>query len=109
MGEPWPTTPEFRAFAAKIADACTQVMAQGYVIKPARDEDSRRECCPVGAVNVADGFATPGLRYPFPDTGGLGSFTQRYGFMRGFDGFSVRRPDPYYRLGAAYRKRFGNG
>ncbi len=108
MTEPWPTDPEFRRFAAKVADGVMRSRANGWKISPNPDllaPPRREHCCPVGAALEMLGFnANP---YPGSETisRSLGMCPENaWCFMEGFDGVQSRT-GPYYRLGRAYRQR----
>ena len=103
MTTPWPTDPAFRKFAATIADACMWWM----------HECERDGVCPLGAVAMrADENNTPMAARPScanPLLKDVGDSADRFRFMLGFDSTAVDadHPNPYVRLGAAYRARFG--
>lgn len=107
MGEQWPTDPEFRRFAAKVADAVTVFTIKDnwlVVPKPVKGAEHRC-CCPIGAL-------VPGAAYPNGWIAGLKLGFNGWHvkmFTRGFDGehFINSQQDgsePYHRLGKAYRE-----
>jgi hypothetical protein len=105
--EQWPTDPEFRRFAARIADAVTRARFDGFTVSTGRETEW---ClCPLGAVKVteagelgsANDYWSHNFRYPgYSDR-------QRFSFLAGFDGYTQSETlrDEYYRLGREYRRR----
>lgn len=103
----YPETPEFQAFAARIADAVMLAEANGWRIGTNRSDPGC--CCPIGAIFV--GGKPPGSwsstcrRFPvaYPSWG-----REQIGFMEAFDGVDepVRVATPQaIALGRAYRER----
>jgi hypothetical protein len=109
LAEQWPTDEAFRRFAAKVADAVMAAIARGERVAAENWAHSHDCRCPLGCLPESR------YRYPF-DTDD--SWTVRpapeldlRNFYFGFGGATaglcgVSESNPYYRLGAAYRRRF---
>lgn len=103
--EQWPTDPEWRRFAARIADAVTVFINNGGQIDDS--DDAERGCrCPLGALIPKRQFpssteAKVFLKIPV---------SWAVGFVNGFDGCGlpeyIPAHNPSYQLGRAYRRRF---
>lgn len=104
LEERWPVDPEFRAFAAKLADAVQRALGEG--VKIGRNGWCR---CPLGCVLGAQSWQPSAYAFA-PGAPGTPE-TRRY-FIAGFDGPGsvyesyAEEGNPYYRLGQAYRRRF---
>ncbi len=101
----WPTDPEFRRIAAKIADAVTVAINSGVKITTLDDAVDENCKCTLGCVGATNGnshpYAMPGLFQHQGDTSD---------FFLGFEGGSEYRSGRrFYRLGLAYRRRFVEG
>lgn len=104
MGElqQWPDDPEFRRFAAKLADAVMLAQSRGYIIGT---EGPPNCCCPLGVALVPGDWSHPGS-LTASRAWGL-KYQDAAHFIDGFDAVADgNQGSPYNRLGRAYRERF---
>jgi hypothetical protein len=98
MRKRWPADPEFRRFAARLADAVQFAFAMDHKLAPYKPyENAWNENCPLGCLT--------GSKHPtFSSYTGL-ELRDHLAFVAGFDRGKAER-NPYNRLGRAYRERF---
>ena len=96
----WPSDPEWRKFAARIADGVTVAINSGITI--ALPTCEAMCCCPLGCV-ARDRYPTPGMVRQE-----LGvDMVWAVGFVRGFENRALPNDHwPSVKLGRAYRRRF---
>jgi hypothetical protein len=104
--QPWPTSPEWRKFAAKIADGCTRVLAAGERIAPQDTQQQAGSFCPLGAAGYCKHLNFPNYPNAVVAAMRMGVCSDwTVDFTDAFD-FGIDSDTPSSRLGLAYRQRF---